>query len=345
MAKILFFSDIHIASHKGSIDRLEDCLKVLQWVFSTAHERNIKEIVFGGDLFQDRQKIQVLAYNKTFNIFAQNKDINLYLLLGNHDLWYYENTDVSSVHPFSAFQNITVIAEPSTIKVGDISIDFLPFTHNPIAAIKKWEKYSPVLVGHIAVDGAVLNFNHRTKAEVSVEHENDMTVVSRDLFDGWDRVFLGHYHGAQKLTDKVEYMGSPLQLSFGEAFQQKHILILDTETMEVEQVINDFSPKHLIVDSGDIPSDLGKDFVRVYVENLHSSDVIDLKNNVKNKSPNAHVTYHEKEVENKENKEEKMKKFNLATGDLLERFVFASSTDLELNTLLKIAKEEICVEQ
>jgi DNA repair exonuclease SbcCD nuclease subunit len=346
MPEILFFSDVHIAAHKGSQDRLEDCLKVLQWVFDTARKRKIKNIVFGGDLFQDRQKIQVLAYNKTFNVLNANPDINLYLLLGNHDLWFYESKEISSVHPFAALKNVTVVSEPSTVMVGDFPIDFLPFTHNPINTLKNWKaKKSNVLIGHIAVDGAVLNFNHRTKAEVSVENENDMVPVSRDLFDGWNRVFLGHYHGAQKLTDKVEYIGSPLQLTFNEAFQEKHILAMDTETLETIAIVNDFSPKHLILDAVDLPEDLGRNFVRVYVDDLNSADVVDLQSKVRSTSPDSQVTFLPKEIIAKEeSKEDRMLKFNLQDGDLFQRFISASNTqNLDTNDLLKIA-QEICAE-
>src|SRR5688572_10201575 len=125
MPKLLFFSDIHIAAHKGSQDRLDDCLNVLKWVFDTARKRKIKTVVFGGDLFQDRQKISLLAYNKTFDVLAENEDININLLLGNHDLWYYEDTSVSSVHPLSALPHVHVLSKPSTdyVQVGDGGIE------------------------------------------------------------------------------------------------------------------------------------------------------------------------------------------------------------------------------
>ena len=49
----------------------------------------------------------------------------------------------------------------------------------------------------------------------------------------------------------VEYIGSPLQLSFGEAFQEKHLIIFDQDKKECEYILNDFSPKHLIIKSED----------------------------------------------------------------------------------------------
>ena len=43
--KALVFSDIHIHPHKKSIERLEDCIKVLDWVFERAISNKIDNII------------------------------------------------------------------------------------------------------------------------------------------------------------------------------------------------------------------------------------------------------------------------------------------------------------
>ena len=42
---ILLFSDLHIFPHKRKNERLEDCLEVLRWVFKTARDEGIKNIL------------------------------------------------------------------------------------------------------------------------------------------------------------------------------------------------------------------------------------------------------------------------------------------------------------
>ena len=64
------------------------------------------------------------------------------------------------------------------------------------------------------------------------ESERDISVggVSRvptGLFDGVDYVALGHLHGAQTLTDRVRYSGSPLAYSFSEHAQTKGSWLVD----------------------------------------------------------------------------------------------------------------------
>ena len=172
------------------------------------------------------------------------RELDLRLLLGNHDLWHFQRLDISSVNPLRSIRGVSVIDSPRVEMVGDFQFAFLPYTHDPISDIllleKEWKKVADgkrmVLGGHISVDGAVWNVRHNTVSEVSVEHDGDMVRVGAEVFRRWNRVFLGHYHAAQKLSDNAEYVGSPLQLSFGEAFQEKHLVVYDAEDDSVEYI-------------------------------------------------------------------------------------------------------------
>lgn len=341
--KILITSDLHIHPHKQSMKRLQDCLDVLRWALETAKSLGINHVLFLGDLFHDRQKIQVFAYQKAFEILRDFPSLDINLLLGNHDLWYYERWDVSSVAPLGAMRHVRVIDRPSTITVAGLPIDFLPFTHNPVAVLSDhFPKKSPVLCGHIAVDGAVLNKVYGTRAEVAVEHDADMVRVGVDLFSGWKRVFLGHYHGEQRLNH-VEYVGSPLQLSFNEAHQTKHLVILDAETLETEYVENTFSPRHLIINAADISKhDLKDNFVDVCVDTADTVDIVDFRNEVLAKHKPASLEFREKKKLVEEVRPEIFEKFDLASGDVLDRYLAVEEVGhLDKGRLLKIGRD-IC---
>jgi len=356
--KAIIFSDIHINSHKKSVDRLEDCIKVLDWVFKTAVKNNINNIIFLGDLFHDRQKIDVLTYQKTFEVFEKylyENDINLYLLLGNHDLWHYEKCDISSVNPLRNLPGVQVIDKPCVKKISEEYLfGFLPFTHNPINDLKRieeeWEKECSnhnidpikILGGHIAVDGALWNVKYGTFAEVAIEHDGDMVKIDSDVFSNWQKVFLGHYHAEQKLSNKIEYVGSPLQLSFGEAFQKKHIIIYDFSKNKCNYVENEFSPKHYIISEKDLEKyDLKNNFIRLEVEDVSSimisevrKDLIENKNvasmEIKqiSKKEEEHVVTDVKSILNKEE-------------EMLEKYVEQVKIDLDKKRLLEIGKSII----
>jgi DNA repair exonuclease SbcCD nuclease subunit len=346
--KILLFSDLHVHMHKNQMSRLEDGLRVLEWIFKTAIENQIDVLVFGGDLYQDRQRIHTISYEKTFSLIRQFMEnypqLKLYLLVGNHDMWFNDKWNVSSIAPMEAIRGVNVVNKVCTIEIiPGFKLDFIPYTKNPLEDIAtKFTTKSDVLVSHIAIDGAQLNSFHNMKAEVSVEFEGDMVKVDLNNFNEWKKVFLGHYHCAQKLNDVVEYIGSPMELNFGEAFQQKHIIILDTKTLETKYVVNDFSPKHLIIKESQIEAyDLEGNFVQILVEDIASTNIVDVRKQIL--SNNKNVT-----LEFKENKKEKgvenistKDKFDFADGEILERYVSVSNKELDPIKLLAIGKE-IC---
>ena len=64
------------------------------------------------------------------------------------------------------------------------------------------------------------------------DSERDITVggaaaVPTSTFDGVDYAALGHLHGAQRLTDRVRYSGSPVAYSFSEEHHTKQVLLVE----------------------------------------------------------------------------------------------------------------------
>lgn len=297
--KCIIFSDLHAAQHKKQQVRLEHCLDVLQWVFDVAKKNKIKNILFGGDLFQDRKFIDIYTYQRVFEVFQKNMNVddrpNCYLLLGNHDIFYLEKKDISSVYPLSSIDGITVINKPCCLKVDDQEVAFLPYTHDPLADLDdiKIKSKFKILIGHVALDGAILNKLYGSISDVQIEGDTGMTVVGPDIFDGYDRVFLGHYHAAQKINNNIEYIGSPLQLNFGEISQEKHIIYYDSEKDEKEYIANTFSPIHFRFSSAKeamnaaIVGGLQEQFVEVLDDNIASTEVFELKKLVSSQKPGS----------------------------------------------------------
>ncbi len=67
------------------------------------------------------------------------------------------------------------------------------------------------------------------------DSERDISVggvgsVPVSTFAGVDYAALGHLHGAQRLTDRVRYCGSPLAYSFSEEHHRKAVLLVDLGT-------------------------------------------------------------------------------------------------------------------
>ena len=294
MAKALVCSDLHIHSHKDSVDRLQHCLESLRWIFAQAELYKCDYLFFLGDLFHEKSKIDVLNYLSAFEVFMdffieKKSPIQAYLLIGNHDIYHKEKWNITSVKPISAIPNVHIVDKPSTINVEGINIDFCPYSGNPIQHLNKLKEGRSkedlrLLLGHFSVHGAILNKLYGTRADVIVEHETEMVPVSVDLFDDWDMTLLGHYHAAQNVNEKVEYVGSPLQLSFGESFQDKHVIVLDLETLDKTYIKNEFSPRHYIIPSSEEDVyDLNGHFVRVLVDSMGAKDLLETRNRITTK--------------------------------------------------------------
>lgn len=351
--KILIFSDLHIHPHKKSNDRLNHCLEALEWVFDTATKHNINNIVFAGDLFHDRQKIEVYTYQKTFEIFEKyllndESKLKIYLLLGNHDLWHLSKTTISSVKPLRAMPNVIIVDKPSTLKLTDgtdsFDCSFLPYTHDPISDLINLSNKSNyrVLFGHLAIDGAILNKLAGTQAEIELELDGDMVKVDQTIFKNWHQVFLGHYHSPQQLSENVEYIGSTLQLTFAEAFDDKHLIIFDTETKKKQYIKNDFSPKHYIINSNELEKyKLDNNFIRLIVDDITSSEVIELKDKLSGKTGSLEIK--PKPIKNEEHIIQNAKSILFKQDEMLERYVDEiqkndSSFNLDHQKLLSIGK-------
>ena len=295
MNKAIIFSDLHVHSHKDRVDRLNHCLEVLHWVFNLAEKHNADHIFFLGDLFHERAKIDVMNYLKTFEVFMQHMIVgsanrDMYLLVGNHDMYHKESWDINSIKPLTAIPRVHIIDKPTQMKIGNKKIDWLPHTENPPKELNALKLANggagDLLLGHCAVHGASLNLCYGTKADVIVEYDNDMVAVESSVFSDWPMTILGHYHAAQNLGHHVEFIGSPLELTYGEAFQKKHCILLDLDTMQKTYIENNFSPKHLIVTKKDIQEenyDLNGNFVRIAIDATDHKASVDIRKEITTK--------------------------------------------------------------
>ena len=84
-----------------------------------------------------------------------------------------------------------------------------------------------IIVSHSLIVNAELSESDRS-ARIGFA-----TAVSKEVFEGFDYVALGHIHKPQVITPHIRYSGSPLKYSFGsEEHQEKGVVLLDTDTME-----------------------------------------------------------------------------------------------------------------
>ncbi|MET7311638.1 exonuclease SbcCD subunit D [Streptomyces sp. NPDC005571] len=78
-----------------------------------------------------------------------------------------------------------------------------------------------VVLAHAFITGATGCTSERDISVGGVDH------AAASVFDGIDYVALGHLHGAQQVSDRIHYSGSPLPYSFSETGHHKSLTLID----------------------------------------------------------------------------------------------------------------------
>lgn len=238
---IIAFSDFHLHIYESFAkpdtrypnDRFRAQIDTLQKVFDTARENNA-DVMFAGDLFHQRSRINDIVFNEAYRVIAENPDIKTYLLRGNHDS---RNNQTDSPHWLETFKylpHVTVFSVPDSVQTSDFNLYAIPYSDDvaflkqeiaKFAAIQKNETKPGILMAHVGVDGSETGrYSHRLEGAFKVG----------DLYpDVFDYVILGHYHKRQFLggLDNVFYCGNTIQTSFSDEGQEKGVFSIDLNTM------------------------------------------------------------------------------------------------------------------
>ncbi len=318
MKKILIFSDIqyrkYLRVESSQIDWLNIQLMATDEVFNIANTHNISDIVFNGDLFEQKNKIDVALYNKVWSYYKERakSGFNLIFNVGNHD-----RSSVSgetSLIPFTEFS--TVITKPTQLNICGLPISIIPFGSE---ISLKPEFPNSILFLHEEIEGLKIgtgNFYKKTDLELN------------DLKE-WKYVFNGHIHKPQEMGNIIN-IGSLIQQDFGEAGEDKRVLLLgdDYSVMSI-QVQGPRFFKGLKLNKKNILKQSSKYyFFRFDISEEEANDPI---------FERQEVFY--KIVERKE-REFRLKE-GLSVNDEIEQYAEKFNENLNLKKLIKIGKRII----
>ena len=107
--KYLLITDTHLSNNK-----IKTVIEFYEYLCSYAKENNIKELVHLGDFFSNRKYISLNLIPVVYQIgdMLNNTFNNVYIIAGNHDIFYKDRMDVTSLLLFRFYKNIHVITEP-----------------------------------------------------------------------------------------------------------------------------------------------------------------------------------------------------------------------------------------
>jgi DNA repair exonuclease SbcCD nuclease subunit len=247
MDKFVVFSDLHLNNWKygaltidGWNSRLKAQARLLDDILSFCIRHDVKHVFFCGDMFHNHQTVHAGPLSVACTAFAEFKyhEINLFFLVGNHDL----ASLTPRIHTLDALYPYgTVIDDAARIDVGNIQVNLLSYTNNRdtiLEFLEGCEEDSLVFL-HSGVQNVPVNSKGFIIKD-EILHPDD--IPNRVL-----HAFTGHYHSHSKVTPKLTIVGSPMQHTWSDAGEDRGWLFCEIEEpgLRIAQMRDSYAPRFI----------------------------------------------------------------------------------------------------
>ena len=238
--KVCCVSDVHVGVHQNSAMWHDISLEWARWLRDELKSKGITDMIIPGDLFHYRDEIAVNTIHIVTKMLNMWKDFNIVLLVGNHDAFYKDKSDINSLSILSGWNNITVIDTPQLVESCNKKLMMCPWG----TTVNQIEKCD-IVFGHFEIESFKLN-QHKVCEE---------GIESTSLLDKAPLIITGHFHLREERRYKegtILYLGNPYQMDFGDVYSTKGYYILDLVTSNYEFHENRLSPTHQKVKLSDL---------------------------------------------------------------------------------------------
>ena len=206
--KAVTLTDIHFGRQGNSPQANIDNIHFIKWFIEEAKTWGAETCIMMGDWHDNRHTLHINTMNQSLHAMELLNAAfeRVWWLPGNHDLFYRDKRDISSVAFAQYLPNITIIEKPTTI--GDVTL--LPWLVGDEGKKLKATK-SRYMFGHLELGGFMMN----AKVEMpETEHG-----LSSAEFIHQDYVFSGHFHFRQQ-KGRVVYTGNVMPFNFSDTWDE-----------------------------------------------------------------------------------------------------------------------------
>jgi len=231
---ILVFTDLHLGLKSGSKSRLAICVNAIKEIISFIKKHDVETVLFLGDWHHVRVSTENNVLNVSCKLMqALAKNCKVYCLLGNHDIYMKNTSDINSLIMFKNITNVKIVDSVLEASLNGNKSLFVPW----LGDVSKYENETfDMMFGHFDVSSKYLiksyvedNINKKTTSEQTsnmieadsiLETKNKSTtgdyvgdfvdVVKRNGF-----VFSGHIHQHKEFLAKGRkfiFVGDPYPL-------------------------------------------------------------------------------------------------------------------------------------
>jgi len=246
--KIIHLADSHLGF--SSYSRLDEhgrnrIEEMVYSGFDQAVEKIIElrpdAVVHAGDVFHHvRPKIKPLVVFQRGLMRLMKEDIPVIIISGNHDA----PKSFSSTSPFRLFEGLRGVHiaqryQYERIEVDDHYFHCIPFCLEPQDYLTEFEKIERSGRDVLVMHGLVESLQNKKMRSVG-EHELPDSFLKSDF----DYIALGHFHGQAQISQNAWYSGSLEYFNFGEAQDEKGMLLVDLESGKAESI--PVKPRYMI---------------------------------------------------------------------------------------------------
>ena len=234
--KISLISDTHFGARNDNQNINEYFYKFYEKVFFPyLIDNNITTCIHLGDVVDRRKYISYKIASDFRNRFIQKFNelgIELHIIIGNHDTYYKNTSVVNSMEELVGNETQNIYSHPKTVDFDGCLIQFMPWinsgNYDECMSILS-SSSAQILMGHLEINGFEMNKGYRTDSG-----------YDRKLFQRFDSCFSGHFH--HKSDDgHIYYIGTPYEITWSDCNDPKGFHIFDTETRELERVVNPYT--------------------------------------------------------------------------------------------------------
>ena len=225
--KICILGDLHFGiNHFDQYTANYQKKFFIDFLIPKLKELGISTIFQTGDFFDTRNSIKhtVMHFVRT-EIMPHLNDFEIHLIPGNHDLYHRESITPNACEELlSHYQNVNIYSEPKRVEFDSASVDFIPWIcqSNKDEIFKFIEQSSSrFALGHFELAGYL--YYPGIKSDGDNPH----------FLNHYETVISGHYHTISE-GKNVIYVGTPYQLTYGDANDIRGFHVLDTETETLE---------------------------------------------------------------------------------------------------------------
>jgi DNA repair exonuclease SbcCD nuclease subunit len=245
--KIAIITDQHFGARNDSTHFLDYYDKFYkETFFPIIDSERIDTVLILGDTFDRRKYVNFYTLKRAREMFfdeLHERNIEVYMLAGNHDTYFKNTNDVNSVDLLlREYNNINVIDSPQTIHLN-YENEFADVCMIPWICAENYQQCldeikntsADICMGHFEIAGFAM---HRGMPS--------QEGLDRGIFKRFDYTFSGHYHHKSN-DDGIYYLGNPYELTWQDFNDPRGFHLFDLHKRELTFIHNPNVMFHRIV--------------------------------------------------------------------------------------------------